>query len=132
MSTKCQVAVVADKERFTLYHHWDGYPSNMVPLIKKAYDLCVAPHEDYKHCGEDFRFRQAYEVGYSASFLCASDPRGFCPLAYNELHGDLSYYYEVFVGREWEIKIYSMAGKRKKILLEKTLISEAALRKFED
>ena len=45
MGTRCQVQVVEEaenkdwEEKVTLYHHWDGYPDNMIPLFKKARDF---------------------------------------------------------------------------------------------
>jgi hypothetical protein len=33
MSTRCQVIVKDSYEEVWLYHHWDGYPSSMGPLL---------------------------------------------------------------------------------------------------
>jgi hypothetical protein len=41
MSTRCQVKVSSgvkgNQEAVTLYHHHDGYPTNMLPLMADAY-----------------------------------------------------------------------------------------------
>jgi len=86
MSTRCQVHVVCEgvgwTEACTLYHHFDGYPSNIVPLIAKAFELSGKGWE-------------AGRAGKAASFLCAADPGGFEPEEGHELHGDIEFYYVV-------------------------------------
>lgn len=87
MSTRCQVKVTQsgislNDQAVTLYHHCDGYPTNMLPLIQSAYDL--------GHRGWELG-----RTGKSASFLCASDPGSFEPEAGHELHGDIEWYYVV-------------------------------------
>ena len=80
MSTRCQVKVTDGTESLTLYHHTDGYPSNMLPIIRSAW-------EKYGQGWEGAR------VGKVASMLCAVDPTVFEPLDYHTLHGDIEYYY---------------------------------------
>lgn len=86
MSTRCQVKIVQEgmrhQEAVTLYHHWDGYPKNMVALIVAA-GMSIPIKEKWK----------AGRTGHVASFLCYADPGGFEPEDSHELHGDLSYYY---------------------------------------
>ena len=87
MATRCQVQVVDEKnaeDKVTLYHHWDGYPENMIPLITKAYD-------EYAKGWEGGR------VGKVASMLCAVDPMQFEPEAGHDLHGDIEFLYKVIV-----------------------------------
>ena len=42
MSNRSQVKVLSEEsdanfsENVTLYHHWDGYPGNMIPVIYKG------------------------------------------------------------------------------------------------
>lgn len=89
MSTRCQVQVIQEaigwEQRVTLYHHCDGYPSAMLPLFEEAY----------------VRFGiQGYQggrAGHSAAFLCAVDPEGFEPEDSHTLHGDIEYYYRLFL-----------------------------------
>lgn len=102
MSTRCQVKVVQEglqwDQSLTLYHHTDGYPEYMVPLIARAYKLYGKSWE-------------AGRAGKVASFLCAVDPGVFEPEEGHTLHGDIEYYYILHVmngeccGWEIEIKI---------------------------
>lgn len=80
MSTRCQVKVTDGEESVTLYHHTDGYPEGMLPLIKEAW-------EKYGQGWEGAR------VGKVASMLCAVDPVVFEPEEGHVLHGDIEYYY---------------------------------------
>lgn len=86
MSTRCQVRIRetglawSGKEERTLYHHTDGYPEFILPLIEEA----------YQKYGQDWRGGRAGKV---ASFLCAVDPGVFEPEEAHHLHGDIKYYY---------------------------------------
>jgi hypothetical protein len=82
MSTRCQVKVTDGEQSLTLYHHTDGYPSHMLPVIKKAWD---------EH-GKEWEGARVYKV---ASMLCAVDPVVFEPLDYHGLHADIEYYYVI-------------------------------------
>lgn len=103
MSTRAMVQVTNGTDKLSLYHHTDGYPSYMVPTIKKAW-------ETY---GKRWEGARVYKV---ASMLCAIDPVVFEPLDYHTLHGDIAYYYVVnckdtaHVGTEpvWTIDIYAV------------------------
>lgn len=107
MSTRCQVHVVENDgnqpwERLTLYHHCDGYASNMLPLIASAFKARTKGWEGGR-------------AGKVASFLCAADPGQFEPEPGHELHGDIEWYYRLWVkehhdveGRPitWEIEVF--------------------------
>ncbi len=103
MSTRCQVRVTNGEDKLTLYHHYDGYPTNMLRLIKEAW-------EKYGKGWEGAR------VGKVAGMLCAIDPVIFEPEDTHELHGDIEYFYEVnckgeqHVGSEpiWEVTTYEV------------------------
>jgi hypothetical protein len=106
MSTRCQVRVYgAFNESRTLYHHCDGYPSNMLPLIQRGYALSGKGWE-------------AGRAGKMASFLCAADPGSFEPEDDHGLHGDIEWYYRVYATGEtacgttplWHVAIYQVAG----------------------
>jgi hypothetical protein len=111
MSTRCQVQVIGtgeDADKVTLYHHTDGYPSFMVPLIAKAYRHAVKPSPDGYA-----RAWQAARVGKSAGQLCWAHPGKMEPEAGHDLHGDIAYLYLVYIsgamdtgatGR-WEVEI---------------------------
>lgn len=102
MSTRCQVRVTDGDDAITLYHHTDGYPSYMVPTIRKAW-------EEY---GKGLEGARVYKV---ASMLCAVDPVVFEPLPYKDLHADIEYFYEInckgksHIGAEpvWTVKVFS-------------------------
>ena len=106
MSTRCQVTVIQEglswQERLTLYHHCDGYPSYMLPVIQQAWDL--------SHGGWE-----AGSAGTAASYLCAADPGQMEPEEGHALHGDIEYFYRLFVSNEqngtigerpvWEVEV---------------------------
>jgi len=92
MSTRCQTKVRAtglpfEQDEITLYHHTDGYPTYMLPLFAKAYELGAAPRNGYS---DAWRLGRS---GKAASFLCAADPGVFEPEANPQLHGDIEYLY---------------------------------------
>lgn len=95
MSTRCQVQVVETGvnfgEKVTLYHHTDGYPSNIILLIKKCYTKFSKPKK-YAF-GKVCRKWELGRPGKVASFLCAIDPGVFEPEEGHDLHGDIEYYY---------------------------------------
>jgi hypothetical protein len=107
MITRCQVRVVQEglswDESVTLYHHSDGYPTYMLPLIARAYDMS----------GRDWHSGRA---GKAASVLCAADPGVFEPEAGHELHCDIEYYYTLYTVNkaqgnvnecpEWEVQVF--------------------------
>ena len=95
MSTRCQVKVTGtdfnNSPDISLYHHCDGYPSYMLPLIGQAYIDCW----------------QAGRVGKAAAMLCANDPTGYEIEQGNDLRGDIEYYYVVNVTKgQWEITAF--------------------------
>ncbi len=104
MSTRCQVKIRAvngnDAEAVTLYHHCDGYPSNMVPLIASAYKA------DWKHG----------RVGKAASYVVAEDVSGYDIEQGHELHGDIEWYYVLSIESElheeaipkWYLNVYDV------------------------
>lgn len=105
MSTRCQVKVKElgvedDSEAFTLYHHCDGYPSAMIPLLAGAYQ------PEWKHG----------RIGKAAAFVLAEDPDGYEMEQGHELHGDIEWYYvleiqsETHVGAvpKWFLTVYDV------------------------
>lgn len=107
MSTRCQVRVQDKTSAFTLYHHWDGYPTNMLGLIDEAWRSFSAK-EEYSYI--DYYLTRAPKV---ASLLCAIDPGGFEPEMSNDLHGDIEWYYVLNVTSQdgdpkWHVNIYTV------------------------
>lgn len=110
MSTRCQVKVIQEAtqeggytQQITLYHHTDGYPDYMLPTIQKA----------FKVIGENW---ERYRAGKVASYLCSVDAGVFEPEEGHELHGDIEFYYKLYVtgpldigggknGQVWQIEI---------------------------
>ena len=87
MSTRANVHVVSNglswKEGpIQLYHHCDGYPSNMLPLFAKAFESGNGSWE-------------LGRAGKAAGFICASDPGQFEPEAIQTLHSDIEYFYRI-------------------------------------
>lgn len=64
-----------------LYHHSDGYPSYVVPVIKKAYQRYakIRPvgtgeeHSYYRAYGDKYNAYKGARAGYVAGFLCGED-----------------------------------------------------------
>lgn len=120
MSTRCQVQVVQEglnwSESVTLYHHHDGYPSNMVSMIAKTYEQFSQPRD----IGTDKPLDEKWmlgRAGHVAAFLCAVDPFEFEPEDGHDLHGDIEYYYRLYIVNTqrgstaeepaWELEIYT-------------------------
>jgi len=116
MGTRCQTVITGtgySNDLFVnLYHHWDGYPSNMMGLFEKAYRSWLKT----KPNGTGNR------PEHVAAFVVASDPAGFefhskleawkNPNVTNingliELQGDIEYLYMIHVdGDVWTITVY--------------------------
>jgi hypothetical protein len=146
MSTRCQVQVIQEgiwDEKITLYHHCDGYPDNILPIIQQAYDIGAA-----KGSGAQLGLWELGRAGKVASLLCASDPGRFEPESGHKLHGDIEYYYRLYVVNKhggslaeaqiWEIEIFTthqneckntaaekLAGTDLVLLQPRTKLSEA-------
>ena len=113
------------EQKVTLYHHSDGYPESILPLIKKAFDdvhtaEIYALNENMKQLYKEHPSYNSWQLGRAgkvASFLCAEDPGSFEPEEGHELHGDIEWYYIVECMNEkggsmsetptWKITIYN-------------------------
>ncbi|MGA7861326.1 MAG: hypothetical protein WCB19_05660 [Thermoplasmata archaeon] len=95
MSTRAEVMVTGSEgggsEKVYLDHHSDGYPSDMLPMFKRAFKKFGGK------VGKSYRVGgwKAGRAGYVAGFLCAEDygliePED-CDSAGN--HGDLEFFY---------------------------------------
>ena len=97
MSTRCQVQVIESQEgeeyKITLYHHTNGEPSYMIPIIKKAYEMS----------GKQWESERA---GKAASFLCAAEPGVFEPEEGHHLRYDIEYYYRIHLESIWQVEIF--------------------------
>ena len=121
MSTRCQVQVIEEPgiwgEKITLYHHRDGYPANMIPTFQNA---LKEAREYLNHQYTWFKPSHAHSTlgraGVVAAFLCRHDPTGFEPEEGHGLHGDIEYYYKLYVmdsspalagAAQWEVEVYT-------------------------
>lgn len=104
MSTRAQVRIIStdtngsDLSQQSVYHHCDGYPSNMVTLLQLA-------------------DRMAHEHKYSASllgraekmtsFVIAADPAGYEVEPADTEHSDLAYFYALTIATDapWKLTV---------------------------
>ena len=112
MSTRAQLIVIqehnnCEDDKIMMYHHHDGYPSWMLVEFLKAYNKAIT--QKYDHL-KSF----AYRCGKAASYLCSIDPAEFEPESGFNFHGDIEWFYKIFVNcqnkvgeREWQIEIYT-------------------------
>ena len=124
MSTRCNVHVIQEglswQEIVQLYHHCDGYPTHMLPVFVKAFDKF----------GGDWH---AGRTGHAAAFLCATEPTQFEPESHLDLHGDIEFFYRLYIVNtqggsmaerpEWFIEVLRPSGS---IIHERLPIKEAA------
>ena len=108
-------------EEVTLYHHSDGYPEYMVPLLQKAYEQAIAYQKNYwgkfdsKYAQNPPNLWELGRAGKAASHLCAADPGSFEPDT-PYLHPDIEWFYVLHVintaggsmaeNPRWEVTIY--------------------------
>jgi hypothetical protein len=87
MSTRSQLQVVQDgmrwEEKVTLYHHSDGYPTNIAAIVRDTFNKLKADGVSY----------EIGRAGKVASYLCAADPGQFEPEEGHQRHGDIEWYY---------------------------------------
>jgi hypothetical protein len=123
MSTRCQVEIMPNGNYgspILLYHHTDGYPEYMLPIIRNAYERFVV--EPMKLEGGNYIPDKAGISEHVASMIISSDPRTFeveapPPKVYNRergnpLHSDIVYFYRVYPTQkdgkiQWEVEVYS-------------------------
>lgn len=88
MSTRCQIEFKSGDRRRTVYRHWDGYPSAVIPDLLEFLAWSTR-RGDVEYESANFLFwskRELDERNVQLGFgICAND----------ELHGDVEYYYVV-------------------------------------
>ncbi len=151
MGTRCQVRVKSEglgwEENSWLYHHYDGYPENMVPIIHEAQlvvhnNFVVNQYDPETKLG--MKSSNSYMNGRAkkvSSFLCTVDPTGFEPEDVGDLHGDIEYLYKLFLVNQnggtlgskpvWEMEIYKGYGDDMSTLVPRSEIGQIA-RKYND
>lgn len=126
MGTRCQVQVVQAgtgwDEKVTLYHHFDGYPENILGLMRIAYTRFVVMRTKAAGAEAD-RAWEGGRAGKAASFLCSVDPGQFEPEEGHERHGDIEYWYTLTVQNHqqgsigemptWSVEIEYIYRKKK-------------------
>jgi hypothetical protein len=98
----------------TLYKHTDGYPGNIIPRLIEAYQLATAPMR-FGSQSYDKKW-EAGRAGKVAGYICATHPGSFEPEAGHQLHGDIQFYYRLYLVNtaegsmaedpKWEVEIY--------------------------
>ena len=92
MSTRCQIEFRSGEVRRTVYRHWDGYPSAVIP------DLLA--FLQWSNRAGDVEYEAANFLYWSKREL--DDPQlGFGVCANDELHGDVEYFYRVEHRQGW-------------------------------
>ncbi len=100
MSTRCNVVVKGgnqNEKAQQLYHHCDGYPTNLLGRILEGRKIGLTQPTWAKGNPDPLYGVQPWQlgrVGKVASFLCAADPGQFEPEEPG-LHSDIEYFYEV-------------------------------------
>lgn len=119
MSTRCQVQIKQTRELqgwddlISLYHHWDGYPEHMLPIIYRAFKNASKIPADYKHLGSNPNAFKLGRAGHIASYLCAADMHQFEPESSTELHSDIEWLYIIepkqkkdSIYYQWYVTVY--------------------------
>jgi len=88
MSTRCQIEFRRGSRRRTVYRHWDGYPSAVVPDLL-AFLAWSTRSGDIEYETANFLFWSKRDLDERSVQL------GFGVCAPGELHGDVEYYYVV-------------------------------------
>src|SRR5213079_3186518 len=84
MSTRCQIEFRSGDVRRTVYRHWDGYPSAVIPDLL-AFLAWSNRHGDVEYESANFLFWSKRDSG--------SEQLGFGICVNDELHGDVEYSY---------------------------------------
>lgn len=126
MSTRCNIEIRDDwysqenKNCVLLYHHWDGYPENMVPLLKKGLSC-------FDDSGAQPYWWDSERV--AAHFVANVDNTGGFPTFQPAscIHGDIEYYYILTLkhgegGRSAVIEYEEYDEKKEKNVKRKTTI----------
>ena len=121
MSTRCQVQIKFEgnhENDVTLYHHWDGYPENMIPLLIRAYGMGKAGiirdyliyNDDLSKMGKHY-LSSLYSPAKAVNYVVAADPGGYEIESMNgslKLHGDIEFLYLLWISDEsWRIQCFS-------------------------
>lgn len=135
MSTRCQILFKnkwkCDKRwieySVLIYRHSDGYPSAVIPDLKKFFKWNAGRNDDIEYTAANFIYwsKRQYEELYfepdeerkkwsdNGSTNCSNLHIGFgiCPRRKHELHGDIEWFYEVELleGGKQDIKVFRVS-----------------------
>lgn len=88
MSTRCQIEFRSGEQRRTVYRHWDGYPSAVIPDLL-AFLAWSNRRGDVEYESANFLYWSKRELDEDRCQL------GFGICTNDELHHDVEYYYVV-------------------------------------
>lgn len=110
MSTRCQIEFRTGADRRTVYRHWDGYPSAVVPQLREflAWSRCGG---DVEYVSANFLHRSKREMDKH------SEQQGFGICANDEFHADIEYYYVVDLETR-EIRVFAAALREGEVTFE--------------
>jgi hypothetical protein len=104
MSTRCQIEFRSGNIRRTVYRHWDGYPSAVIPDLLDF--LAWSTH------GGDVEYETANFLYWSKRGMDERSVQlGFGVCANDELHGDVEYFYVVEHGAGTSVRAYKVEHK---------------------
>ena len=105
MSTRCQIGIYESKKtplknwNVLLYRHSDGYPDDVVPMLKKFLTFWKKERglDDTEYCGARLLQYLCNEYDNEGSDGATKDLTGI--LGYgisNTIHGDIEYFYRIY------------------------------------
>jgi len=134
MSTRSQIQVTQEglwPSKVTMYHHCDGYPTNIGAIVRDKY-IELAEGSSQWEMGR---------AGKVASHLCAADPGQFEPEEGHERHGDIEWYYVLHVVNEqggsmaenpsWSLDIEKVRSGKKWLSLNMKKLTDEMLHDIE-
>lgn len=97
MSTRCQIKIRYCNQDILIYHHWDGYPGNIVRgLIRVLKKVKSWNGNEFANKLVKDNFDEGYEIAFN-------------------VHTDLDYWYEVNCDRKtircWKVNGYLLSHK---------------------
>jgi hypothetical protein len=104
MSTRCQIEFRSGDQRRTVYRHWDGYPSAVIPDLLAFLDWSVRGN-DVEYVSANFLYWSKRKMDEDSVQL------GFGVCANDELHGDVGFYY-IVAWEEQGVRITAHAIER--------------------
>ena len=112
MGTRCEIHVRNEESHVELWKHWDGYPENMMPLLKEFATWVREKVEDQVHWllyPEDvsayliaFDYEKVKEMREKHGLRIPPKP----DIRPRGIINDLKYVYVIDLGKTWTVKCY--------------------------